>query len=208
MSRSAHFYVTPNDLSSIFERSKRCSSSELVFGWPVSDAVAEILERVEVADAKFVAKASFDRNVNTQDRGCIESLVCDEVRHPEVQTTFELTNIQIRRSLMDSMTTEHSIRIADSVRETINQDGAVLLDIKQGLCFSLNPVGAKIWEMLKSEHSLDQIANALSQEFQVPRAQIEADIAEFLDGLRKRNLIQAGNEQNSSRRSWFARLFS
>jgi hypothetical protein len=109
---------------------------------------------------------------------------------------------------MNSITVPQPIQIPASVRETINQDGAVLLDIKQGLCFSMNPVGAKIWEMLKRDCTLDDIAISLEQEFQVPRAQIEADIAEFVDNLRKQNLVRMGSEQNMERKGWLARLLS
>src|ERR1039458_8095163 len=41
--------------------------------------------------------------------------------------------------------------IAPGVRETASEDGAVLLDVEQGVCFSLNPVGLRIWELLKIE---------------------------------------------------------
>jgi len=88
----------------------------------------------------------------------------------------------------DSMAAK--IKPRDSVRETINQDGAVLLDIKQGLCFSMNPAGAKIWQMLKRGNSITDIANALKGELEVPRSEIEADVAAFVVELRKRNLVE------------------
>lgn len=109
---------------------------------------------------------------------------------------------------MDSVTIGQPIRVAESVRETINQDGAVLLDIKQGVCFSMNPVGAKIWEMLKRECPLDQIASSLEQEFQVSRTQIEADMAEFIENLRTRKLIRIGTMNNGERRGWLSRFLS
>lgn len=109
---------------------------------------------------------------------------------------------------MDSVMIGQPIRVAESVRETINQDGAVLLDIKQGVCFSMNPVGAKIWEMLKRECPLDQIASSLEQEFHVPRAQIEADIAEFLTELRQRNLILSSDAANLEKKGWLSKLLS
>ena len=90
---------------------------------------------------------------------------------------------------------EQPIRTAESVRETINQDGAVLLDIKQGVCFSMNPVGARIWELLKKECSLDQLAQSLESEFSVPRNQIEADICEFIENLIARNLVRCGQQR-------------
>jgi hypothetical protein len=111
-----------------------------------------------------------------------------------------------RRLLMESNGAMQVIKTADSVRETINEDGAVLLDIKQGLCFSMNPVGAKIWEMLKKQYPPNQIAAALELEFQLPRAQIEQDIAEFLEHLKTRNLIRTGDERSTEKRSWISRL--
>jgi hypothetical protein len=80
--------------------------------------------------------------------------------------------------------------IAPGVRETSTQDGAVLLDIEQGICFSLNPVGLRIWELLKKRYSLDQIADALGQEFAVPRSQILSDASEFIEALEARHLIR------------------
>ena len=41
------------------------------------------------------------------------------------------------------------LTIAPGVREVASEDGAVLLDVEQGVCFSLNPVGLKIWDLLK-----------------------------------------------------------
>ena len=98
------------------------------------------------------------------------------------------------------------IKAVDSVRETINQDGAILLDIKQGLCFSMNPVGSRIWEMIKEEYSPEQIANALEAEFQVPRSQIEADIAAFVGELRKSNLIEPDSPAEQGKGSWISKF--
>ena len=108
---------------------------------------------------------------------------------------------------MDLLKNDQSIQTSESVRETINQDGAVLLDIKQGLCFSMNPVGARIWEMLKRDCSLEQIATSLELEFQAPRSQIETDIAEFIENLKTRNLIQVGEWRVNESKGWFARVF-
>ena len=109
---------------------------------------------------------------------------------------------------MKSLSSDQPINTAETVREAINQDGAVLLDIKQGLCFSMNPVGARIWAMLKAGRTVDQVAHALELEFHAPRAQIETDLAEFLDNLKVRTLIREGSESNPERKSWLARLLS
>jgi len=95
--------------------------------------------------------------------------------------------------------------IAPGVRETASADGAVLLDIEQGICFSLNPVGLRIWELLKKRYSLDQIADDLGQDFPVPRAQLLSDASEFIESLEARHLIHRPG-QISSTRSWFSNL--
>jgi len=82
-----------------------------------------------------------------------------------------------------------AIKVAKGVRETVNQDGAVLLDIEQGLCFSLNPVGTKIWEMVKDGQSQDEIADALEKEFPLPRTQLVGDICDFLQQLERMRLV-------------------
>jgi hypothetical protein len=95
--------------------------------------------------------------------------------------------------------------IAPGVRETASEDGAVLLDIEQGICFSLNPVGLRIWELLKKRCSLDQIADALAQEFSVPRSQLLADASEFVEALEAQHLIRRPNE-TLPKKSWFSRM--
>jgi hypothetical protein len=87
-----------------------------------------------------------------------------------------------------------AMKVAQGVRETVNQDGAVLLDIEQGLCFSLNPVGTRIWEMIKDGRSIDEITDALEQEFRLPRIQLLADISDFVKQLENMRLV--GNERS------------
>jgi hypothetical protein len=98
------------------------------------------------------------------------------------------------------------ITIASGVRETASVDGAVLLDIEQGVCFSLNPVGLKIWAMLKQQFSLDQMADSLEQEFHAPRPELVADICDFVRELEAKHLISHGIS-SSVNRGWWARLF-
>jgi hypothetical protein len=95
--------------------------------------------------------------------------------------------------------------IAPGVRETASEDGAVLLDVEQGICFSLNPVGLRIWELLKKGHSLDDIADALGQDFSVPRAQLLSDATEFIEALEAKHLIQRAG-YTAPKKPWFARI--
>jgi hypothetical protein len=94
------------------------------------------------------------------------------------------------------------VTISSGVRETASEDGAVLLDIEQGICFSLNPVGLKIWGMLKQKLSLDQMTDSLEEEFHTPRPELMADICQFVSQLETKGLISHGVPPRANRRWW------
>ena len=80
------------------------------------------------------------------------------------------------------------------VRATIAADGGVLLDIEKGFCYSLNPVGAKIWQAIESGYgrrTFGDIINTLASQFPVSRDQLARDIDEYLLDLEKMGLIKA-----------------
>jgi len=99
------------------------------------------------------------------------------------------------------------LRVSPSVRETASEDGAVLLDTEQGICFSLNPDGLRIWEMVKKEYSVDQISDALEQELHAPRAVVLSDVSEFVQSLRAKHLLLPREPENHKhgRLSWLFR---
>jgi hypothetical protein len=107
---------------------------------------------------------------------------------------------------MDQETNTAELAIAPGVREVSSEDGAVLLDVEQGVCFSLNPVGLKIWELLKKRCSLEQIADALGQEFPVGRPQLVSDAREFIVALEARQLIRRPNQTTPKRSGFFGNL--
>jgi hypothetical protein len=78
---------------------------------------------------------------------------------------------------------------SDSVRAIQSRDGAVLLDIQQGLCFSMTQVGAQIWDLLGRKSSPEQIAGILAMEFGVPIAQVQGDVVAFISDLVKKGLL-------------------
>src|SRR5256885_13379092 len=85
------------------------------------------------------------------------------------------------------------VRPSDSVRKIENQDGAVLLDIRQGLCMSTTPVGAQIWNLLVQGRSLDEIADSLCSEFPaIAREEILNDAAKYVADLHSKGLLISG----------------
>jgi len=81
-------------------------------------------------------------------------------------------------------------KVSDTVRSTHGQDGAIVLDIRQGQMFNLNLVGSRILELLKTESTESAIVDEISHEFGVSRDLAENDVREFLQNLKKCQLIE------------------
>jgi hypothetical protein len=56
--------------------------------------------------------------------------------------------------------------------------------------YVLNPVGSRIWELLRTPNTADHIADVVADEFAVSPQDAAADTAEFLDSLNARGLVQ------------------
>src|SRR4051812_24676517 len=56
--------------------------------------------------------------------------------------------------------------------------------------YVLNPVASRIWELLGSPTTARHIADVVAGEFAVAENDAAADVAEFLDALRTRGLIE------------------
>ncbi len=83
--------------------------------------------------------------------------------------------------------------VSPDVRSTYSEDGAVLLDIRKGLCYSLNPVAARIWSTVEASPSgvdLRGLVDALEPHYKISHEQLESDIAEYLSKLEHMGLVQ------------------
>ena len=81
-------------------------------------------------------------------------------------------------------------RVSNTVRSTHNQDGAIVLDVRQGQMFNLNFVGSRILELLKSGSTESEIVDEIGREFGVGRELAENDVREFLRNLEKCQLVE------------------
>ena len=81
-------------------------------------------------------------------------------------------------------------KLSSAVRTAHGQDGAVVLDIRQGQMFNLNRVGSRIVELLKNGSDEPAIVDKISVEFDVSKDTAERDVREFLHVLGERRLIE------------------
>ena len=87
-------------------------------------------------------------------------------------------------------------RISESMRSTHGQDGAVVLDIRQGQMFHMNLVGSKILELLKNGAGEVAIIDEISGAFHVSRDVAGADVREFIESLKRHHLLEIRGSNN------------
>ena len=83
--------------------------------------------------------------------------------------------------------------VSPDVRSTYSVDGAVLLDIQKGLCYSLNPVAARVWSTVEASTSgvdLRGLVDVMGTHYTVSREQLERDVDEYLSKLENVGLVQ------------------
>ena len=86
-----------------------------------------------------------------------------------------------------------SYRVAQEVRSTHSQDGAIVLDIRQGQMFNLNQIGSRILELVIAGMDDQVMADTISQEFGVRRELAVSDVQEFLRALEAHQLLEKQN---------------
>ena len=81
-------------------------------------------------------------------------------------------------------------KVSEAVRSTQGQDGAIVLDVQQGQMFNLNLVGSRIFELVKNGSTEAEIVDEIGREFCVSRQLAENDVREFLQTLKKCQLVE------------------
>ena len=78
--------------------------------------------------------------------------------------------------------------LAPDVVFRLLDDEAVLLDLRSGTYFGLNPVGARIWQLLAEQTSLGTVLVTLQREYDVEPDALEHDLLTLVNELCVRGL--------------------
>lgn len=76
----------------------------------------------------------------------------------------------------------------DIVGRSVDNE-AVLVLPSQGKVKVLNEVGSRIWELLDGERTVNEIAVAVVQEYEVSQAMAEKDALEFVNDLGEKDMV-------------------
>ncbi len=69
-------------------------------------------------------------------------------------------------------------------------DEVVILSLKEGMYFGLNPVGSAIWKLIQEPRSIQDIRDALMEQYNVSVEDCEREIFEFCRTLLAEGLIE------------------
>jgi hypothetical protein len=73
--------------------------------------------------------------------------------------------------------------LVDSIRTVSNTDGGIVLDLRRGAMFRVNPLGSRVLDLLAGGKSSLEIAEQISAEFEIALDRAQVDIAEFFSSL-------------------------
>ena len=87
------------------------------------------------------------------------------------------------------MSPDSVFRIPDHVVARRIGGETVILDLDSGTYFGLDPVGARIWDLIGDGKSLGEIRAALLAEYDVGEEELAADTERLLAELRSNGLV-------------------
>jgi hypothetical protein len=95
---------------------------------------------------------------------------------------------------MESVLSDPSVVVAtkDHVACPLGDD-IVILDLKAGLYFSLDNVGAKVWQLIQQPRTVSDLREAILEAFEVAADVCQQDLVALLRELSARNLIEIRN---------------
>lgn len=68
-------------------------------------------------------------------------------------------------------------------------EGVALLHLKNNVYYSLNSVGADIWELIQNPSSVEDISKYISEKFQIHKEVSRTDVERILSEFKKYNLL-------------------
>jgi hypothetical protein len=86
------------------------------------------------------------------------------------------------------------VRIPDGILSRNLQGEEVILNLDTGVYWGLDPLGARIWQLLQQQSGPDAIVKTLLEEYDVPEARLRLDIEDLLTRLVENGLVEVIRE--------------
>jgi hypothetical protein len=92
---------------------------------------------------------------------------------------------------MDASLSVHSIVVAanEQVSCPLGEESAIL-NLRNSVYYGMNPVGARVWSLLKQPRSIEELRTTLLSEYEVDAELCERDLLNLLEKMRSEGLIE------------------
>jgi hypothetical protein len=84
----------------------------------------------------------------------------------------------------------------DQVSSDLGEEVAIL-DLKNGMYYGLDAVGARIWNLIQEPKAVNEIRDVLLDEYEVEPEHCERDLLTLLEKLVAENLVEARDGTDS-----------
>lgn len=93
---------------------------------------------------------------------------------------------------MPALTFTIPVRRSDSTIASDLKDATVIMDIDAEVFYELNPVAARIWELLEQQTTPERICQQLQTEYTISAEACQTEVMVFLESLVQRSLLEIG----------------
>jgi hypothetical protein len=93
----------------------------------------------------------------------------------------------LKESLDDTVV----VAVQEKVVSANLEDEVVILSLKDGVYYGLNPVGARIWNLLQEPRTVSEIRDIILQEYETSPQRCEEDLRRLLQEMDDKGLIEA-----------------
>jgi hypothetical protein len=86
-----------------------------------------------------------------------------------------------------------AVSVVGATREHVScmlGDEAAILNLKNTVYYGLDPVGARVWNLVQQSRSVREIRDALLEEYDVEAQRCERDLLDLLEKMREQGLIE------------------
>ena len=91
---------------------------------------------------------------------------------------------------MAKITINSIVVVADEVVSCDLDGEAAILDLKEGIYYGLDPIGAKIWNLIQEPIELREIIRIILDQYDVDKEQCKKDISELVVELLDNGLVK------------------
>lgn len=91
---------------------------------------------------------------------------------------------------MTKVTIDSIIVVADDVVSCDLDGEAAILNIKDGIYYGLDPIGAKIWNLIQKPKRINEIIQVIIEEYDVKTEECQRDIIELIEQLLSNDLVK------------------